>query len=625
MEDILMLVEAKQHPLWRAENNASDQLDIYEWPSSGPQSLCLGRKSRSNAKGFVLLATLFATTLPVISAQLCLPLEQSEVCPAFKQASISTNSGLVSTYPWLAYVSNIQQFDSQLTQYIATNYAQQKYQQLLGCTNIDLQNTTNLYARYTTSVICNAIVQNSKTPCKLSDEDSRPLCADSCAEQAISEEEIITNNSTCMNPGPAALDQIRADFTVCSLPSDSLGSTCITGEQNEPENCGFSTNLLGLCSYCASSAENSTYDSCCIYSNATTRCANVHLPITSTMPALFPGGTSTSKSTTTAATPSAAHSSGDGLSGGQIAGIVVGSVVGAALLLGVLLLCCLRRRKRDSPRGSVFNQPSPPRKGGKEMVYNPANTSGAPQQGYEVLPGGRVARMSALEGPSSDSPPHDGLLAGGVVGGAHRRNGDNSSSSEYRGTPESHDQYGAGMMAPPSLGQRTASLSSGSMLGRGEGPNSPHSGSGGQYSSPEGVASGQSEQLPLFKDYYSQDEIRPNDKVATLWAYQPRAGDEFELERGDMLKVVGIWDDGWATGVRINDRAEDWEARRQMQRDSGVSNGPGQRDASPSPPGEIKAFPLVCVCLPEHWRKTIEGDGSTEAGSSGGQHPTGLL
>ena len=34
---------------------------------------------------------------------------------------------------------------------------------------------------------------------------------------------------------------------------------------------------------------------------------------------------------------------------------------------------------------------------------------------------------------------------------------------------------------------------------------------------------------------------------------------------------------------------------------------------------------LVCVCLPEHWRKTIEGDTSTDTGSGGGgpPHPPG--
>lgn len=165
------------------------------------------------------------------------------------------------------------------------------------------------------------------------------------------------------------------------------------------------------------------------------------------------------------------------------------------------------------------------------------------------------------------------------------------------------------------LPKRQGSLSSHSALG----PNSsPLSGSDRtrNFSSPDGVASGQSEQLQFFKDYYSQDDIHPNDTVATLWAYQPRAGDEFELERGDMLKVVGIWDDGWATGVRLSESAEQWEARKAEQRDSGVSNGSGRSPVESD--SEIKAFPLVCVCLPQHWRKTIEGDSTGIGGHRSG-------
>ena len=58
-----------------------------------------------------------------------------------------------------------------------------RYQQLLGCNNVTLSNTTNYYARYTTSLICNSIVQNSIRPCQLSDATARPLCADSCVCQ----------------------------------------------------------------------------------------------------------------------------------------------------------------------------------------------------------------------------------------------------------------------------------------------------------------------------------------------------------------------------------------------------------------------------------------------------------
>ena len=157
-----------------------------------------------------------------------------------------------------------------------------------------------------------------------------------------------------------------------------------------------------------------------------------------------------------------------------------------------------------------------------------------------------------------------------------------------------HDSPDSGIRQPP---KRSGSLSSGSHLGAIaaaglEDESSPQTNSNGDYSSPEGVGSGQSEQLAFFKDYYSQDEIRPGDKVAVLWAYQPRANDEFELERGDMLKVVGIWDDGWATGVRLLESAEEWEDdRHNPQRDSGMSNGSSRSRDSPTG-GEIKAFPV---------------------------------
>lgn len=55
-----------------------------------------------------------------------------------------------------------------------------RYGTLLGCDNIDLTNTSDYYARFTTSVICNAIIQNSISDCDLSGDATRPLCAESC-------------------------------------------------------------------------------------------------------------------------------------------------------------------------------------------------------------------------------------------------------------------------------------------------------------------------------------------------------------------------------------------------------------------------------------------------------------
>ncbi|KAI2606919.1 uncharacterized protein GGS25DRAFT_522435 [Hypoxylon fragiforme] len=582
-----------------------------------------GRRATS-LSGWTSKAVLFSAlaAVPGSMAQQgsCISLSGSTVCPAFQSASVSTSKQVTDLFSFLQYVSDVTSFDRQFTQYIQTDYVQRQYQQLLGCGNIDLVNTTNLYARFTTSVICNAIIQNSVQPCNLADDASRPLCADSCAHYAESEAYLAADTDLCPSSSNGRQDQLRADFINCALPADSLStSSCIQGITNEPDNCGYGQGTIGLCSYCASGGINST-DTCCYNSNIESRCANVVLPtITPTVSLNTSMPTATASNT---ATPVANNSGNTGLSGGAIAGIVIGSVAGLALLAFLVLMCIrLARRRNGSQKGSVFNQPSPSRKG-PPTGQIPANQ---PPQGYEILPGGRIARMSALEGPAGEpASRHGGSRRGGSASAAvagfmagRRRGGDDHSSSDSFGGSPASEPRAAVLRPPPINMRRNGSLSSSSVLA-GEDPQSPTSAGG--MSSPPGVNSQQSEQLPFFKDYYSQDDIHPGERVATLWAYQPRAADEFALERGDMLKVVGIWDDGWATGVLLDERADEWESRKQAQRDSGVSNTSGRgRDSSPAAGGEIKAFPLVCVCLPEHWRKTIEGDGSTETGSSA--HP----
>ncbi|KAL1617380.1 hypothetical protein SLS56_011033 [Neofusicoccum ribis] len=497
----------------------------------------------------------------------CISLAGSTECPAFSSSSVSTDSTLTGLFPFLTYVSDTNSFDKYLAAYVQSNFVQQRYVQLLGCSNINLDNTTDVYARYTTSVLCNAIVQNSIDSCDLSAEESRPLCADTCAEYAISEQEIAATPELCGTTSANVNSQIRADFTNCALPANSLTGSCITGVQNEPENCGYLNNLQGLCSFCASSSPNAT-DSCCNNSNVNERCQGVDLPTTTSMSPLFP-------SSTTAATGATGTSSGGsgggarrGLSPGQIAGIVVGAVLGAGLLLTLMICACvLLRRRRTSQAGSVFNQPSPSR--GNTIV--PAMSYSNIREQPPIPPTGRVARMNALEDTSSSDPYSSPR-------GAHRYGQSDGSG----GSPRSM------IVAAGRLPKRNGSLSSSSRLNIGDEPQSPEPNSNEEFSSPE-MGSGQSEQLPFFKDYYSQDEVRPGDSVAVLWAYQPRASDEFELERGEMIKVMGIWDDGWATGMKITQTADEWDANRKIQRDSGMSNG-SQRPVDTV--GEVKAFPV---------------------------------
>ncbi|KAI4686552.1 uncharacterized protein J4E84_005833 [Alternaria hordeiaustralica] len=525
----------------------------------------------------------------------CVSLQGSTACPAFSSASVDTN--LTANFPFLQYVSDTQSFDEGLKNYIGTGYAQRQYENILGCSSVNLTSTTNLYARYTTTVLCNAIIQSSKNSCGLGDTEATPLCAGACADFAISEQVIVSSPDLCGTPGNNAVPEIRSDFARCSNPANSLSSSCIDATENEPSECGYNGNLQGLCLFCSTSTVNST-DSCCVNANVESRCVGIDLPTTVSMPPVFPSSTSSSSPSSTAGAGSGGGDSG--LSGGAIAGIVIGSLVGAAVIIAAAIFCCMRmRHKKNSQAGSVFNTPSPSRRHSPKGPMPPMSYGGDGQSPATILPGARVQRMSALEGSESSGQNSDRGGRMTAYGGSQLGAFD---------SPESIRGHLAG-----NLPKRQGSLSSHSALGA---SSSPLSGSDQtrNFSSPDGVASGQSEQLQFFKDYYSQDDIHPNDTVATLWAYQPRAGDEFELERGDMLKVVGIWDDGWATGVRLSESAEQWEARKAEQRDSGVSNG-GRRSPVESD-SEIKAFPLVCVCLPQHWRKTIEGD-STDSGGHG--------
>ncbi|KAL4912404.1 hypothetical protein BDW62DRAFT_20550 [Aspergillus aurantiobrunneus] len=506
----------------------------------------------------------------------CISLSGSTQCPAFNVSSISTNSDLYTDFPFLQNVSNLEDFDRELNSYVLGSYVESKYAVYLGCSG-DLSNTSEYYARYTTSAICNGLVQRSETDCDLSAEQIRPLCAEDCASMASSEEEIVVNDELCPERRNDYLNQIRSDFAVCTGPNGSLTGTCISAADNEPNECGYRSNLMGLCAFCASGSTNST-DSCCVNANTSSRCEGVDIPTPST--SFIPIYTPDSED---------GGDSNGGLSGGQIAGIVIGSVAGFALLaaliaFGMMYYC---RRKRETGDDNSLNKPNPQRKG------SPMQQPGT--QAFAAGPG-RVARMSALREAPSSSP------------GRSRNSAAFFGSAKYSDSSDSEGFASPGAMnkkIPPTTGKRQGSLSSNSALAGAGSDTSPRSGTIGQYSSPEGLTSGQSEQLSSFQDYYSQDDIHPGDKVAVLWAYQPRAGDEFGLDRGEMIKVIGIWDDGWATGVRVAETAEEYDVRHREQRDSGVSSG-SQR-TSPAPSGEIKAFPLVCVCLPQHWRKIIDG------------------
>lgn len=106
-----------------------------------------------------LAAAALAALISNSAAQTCISLAGSTTCTAFNASSISTDTQLVgflyvlcdltTAYlltlpsPFLAFVSNLQDFDRELTQYVGQGYVQSKYTTLFGCDNVDLSNTTD--------------------------------------------------------------------------------------------------------------------------------------------------------------------------------------------------------------------------------------------------------------------------------------------------------------------------------------------------------------------------------------------------------------------------------------------------------------------------------------------------
>lgn len=77
---------------------------------------------------------------------------------------------------------------------------------------------------------------------------------------------IVSNDDTCHNPRQDAIGIIRSDFTICSNPADSLDNSCIRGNDNEKDNCGFGYLYAGLLYHEASltsSAAQTYWDYAC--------------------------------------------------------------------------------------------------------------------------------------------------------------------------------------------------------------------------------------------------------------------------------------------------------------------------------------------------------------------------
>jgi hypothetical protein len=129
--------------------------------------------------------------------------------------------------------------------------------------------------------------------------------------------------------------------------------------------------------------------------------------------------------------------------------------------------------------------------------------------------------------------------------------------------------------------------------------------------------------VSVIADHYSTNAIVQQSDVVALWSYSPRLADEMALERGDVVRIENLYDDGWGLGRKLKTKIWDLPEERSTERDSGIgtshraSSSTTHRLSSEMPPGSsrsdkgkekevsetgsVKAFPMVCVCHRDAW------------------------
>ncbi|QSL65976.1 hypothetical protein MERGE_003113 [Pneumocystis wakefieldiae] len=523
----------------------------------------------------------------------CISLSGSKSCPSFNTSSISTIAN--NTFPFLSLVTDVNEFDEQLESYIINHYTKNKYVNFYGCSMEDILDANNFYARFTKTILCASVIQESIVACNLTAADSRPVCADTCAEWTTSEAFILQHyctNRTLEND----LSLIRFDFAVCTSPSASFSSKCIKGKSNEPQSCGFGANILGLCQYCNSSLNS--IDTCCALSNLSS-CAsfNYSISIPTTSSAI------SSSSLPTIPINKQEKNNTAKLSQKTMSFIIILSIIIIIIILSLLiLLIILSFNKRRKIRNTMSKLNSVKQHISEEDPYkrnylslfkteNNSNTSN-----YNTLPVQKNSdyfnRTIITSTPEKELSTNNENKQVKSYKNFYNIADLNKNHKLYQNTTPSSLKFDSYKSLNHHTSQITENNSESINAITLKNSKSRPTSSIGQ----DRVAI-----LPIvmsMKDYYSDHQITRNTEVIALYIYEPKMPDEMVLERGDIIHVVSVWDDGWCSGIKIG-KLDNFNTKKNTFK----NNIKYQQNEL-----TIKVFPLVCVCHKDSWKDAIESD-----------------
>ncbi|KAI7882658.1 hypothetical protein K492DRAFT_120979, partial [Lichtheimia hyalospora FSU 10163] len=166
----------------------------------------------------------------------CLSLEGSKACPAYSRYYVPLiNIG--DRYPFLANVIDIASFDQALYNYVQSS---EYYMDRLGCHS----EQRVPYARYSLTRLCTMVIHDvpyASPHCNANHAVAPvpPLCQRTC-QAWVSSIGQLTNNR-CFNglvSGGSVMDYEFMEQCMVLPRYNSTADNCISGQENEPDNCG---------------------------------------------------------------------------------------------------------------------------------------------------------------------------------------------------------------------------------------------------------------------------------------------------------------------------------------------------------------------------------------------------
>ncbi|KAJ1986109.1 hypothetical protein H4R33_003555 [Dimargaris cristalligena] len=271
-----------------------------------------------------LFALLAATVARGAADPSCYSLKNSKYCgTAFGQFQISqfVRAGSNSA-------SNVEQFDRMIDSYVGSAGDITQINQQFGCRGWNGTNTP----RYRITNLCHSLLSQVASQQCNPDTSLPPLCGSTCTQFVEGWQSLVSDETLCPNQGltQSIYQDMLTSCTISETNTNQAGLQCVSGEDNEPNLCGFLPiqGAAVACKYCKDPANSAS--ACCQTTFATTNCPTDDLSIIdATDGSTVPPNPDTSGS----------HRN-------RILAIVLPIVLGTLALLVLLAVLLLYRRRR---------------------------------------------------------------------------------------------------------------------------------------------------------------------------------------------------------------------------------------------------------------------------------------